>query len=75
MNEKNKKSCVFDLISHDIIKMCKDIFATILTKLINLSIDERSCSYCLKVAKKIPKYNKGNKINHFSNNHWNSIHQ
>ena len=60
---KNKNSTGFDCLSNRMLKREPHAFARLIVNLINTSIDEGSFPNCLKVAKIIPVYKKGDKTN------------
>ena len=60
---KNKNSTGFDCLSNRMLKREPHAFARLIVNLINTSIEEGSFPNCLKIAKIIPVYKKGDKTN------------
>ena len=60
-NMKNKKSYGLDGISNEILKCCSPIFEPAIAAAFNECIEERTFPKCLKIAKVIPIFRKGDR--------------
>ena len=60
---KNKKSYGLDGISNELLKCCSPVIEPAIAAAFNKCIEERTFPKCLKIAKVIPKFKKGEKRN------------